>query len=369
MQMCSSCVRQLTISFQFRQTVIAAQENIRNGILKVDTVPTIHITLTHTGLESDIKPTATSTQNLVIKAHEYVFPNPDPIIDIHDDTNFSNDDDEEDFDQKLTRNNDRIDTPKSMDESKAEGEMMGIEKYECPNCEAVLRSSTASQHTCLARKVLEEGRETSTVQRNGRMLIQEGKSEKSEHIYDCEYCSFTFDKRWKVQKHILKAHGKERKFACTFCNKTFKQSYHLREHLTSHTGERNFTCQSCGKSFLRISSMQRHMRSHSATPGQKTKRTPFLCTVCGKSFPFSNGVQRHMRTHLGIRNHECQVCHRRFTQSTHLRVHMRTHTGEKPYVCETCGDSFALNASLQKHLAYHAREDMKFMLIEPTSLY
>lgn len=171
--------------------------------------------------------------------------------------------------------------------------------------------------------------------------------------YECYHCCMVFNKRWKLQKHITRVHDSNKNYVCTYCDKAFKQSYHLREHLTSHTGERNYTCSFCDKSFQRISSLRRHVRTHERPVGEKTKKTPFLCTVCGKRFPFSNGVQRHMRIHLGIRNHECNICHRKFAQSTHLHVHMRTHTGEKPFICDTCGQTFCSNASLQKHLNTH----------------
>ncbi|XP_018336649.1 zinc finger protein 664-like isoform X2 [Agrilus planipennis] len=187
--------------------------------------------------------------------------------------------------------------------------------------------------------------------------------------YFCELCGSVFDKRWKLQKHRTRVHVDDKKYVCTFCNKGFKQSYHLREHLTSHTGEKNYMCNYCEKSFQRVSSLRRHIRSHEAAPGQKTKRTPFLCSICGKSFPFSNGVQRHMRIHLGIKNHECTICNRRFTQSTHLHVHMRTHTGEKPYICDTCGEAFSLNAGLQKHINVHKKNALRSNKTDTLNVY
>lgn len=174
---------------------------------------------------------------------------------------------------------------------------------------------------------------------------------------ECEFCSLELPNKRLLKKHISQFHKAEKLYTCTMCQRDFKQAFHLREHLASHTGEKNYSCEQCGKTFQRMSSRSRHMKTHDKAPGQKTKRTPFLCTICGRSFPFSNSVQRHMRVHLGIRRHECNVCHKRFNQSTHLRVHMRTHTGEKPYVCDLCGNAFSLNATLRKHLMTHKLKD------------
>lgn len=183
------------------------------------------------------------------------------------------------------------------------------------------------------------------------------KSKTPVNKHECQFCSLELPNKRLLNKHINQFHKVEKLYTCTMCKREFKQAFHLREHLASHTGEKNYSCEQCGKKFQRLSSRSRHMKTHDKAPGQKTKRTPFLCTICGRSFPFSNSVQRHMRVHLGIRKHECNVCHKRFNQSTHLRVHMRTHTGERPYVCDLCGNAFSLSATLRKHLVTHKLKD------------
>lgn len=167
---------------------------------------------------------------------------------------------------------------------------------------------------------------------------------------ECEYCNMELPNKRLLKNHVKDCHKQEIQYICTFCNREFKKSFHLKEHIASHTGEKQYSCDICGKTFQRMSSRSRHMKSHDKAPGQKSKRTPFLCTICGKKFPFSNSVQRHMRMHMGIKQHECVVCQKRFNQTTHLNVHMRTHTGEKPYICDLCGSAFALNATLQRHI-------------------
>ncbi|KAK9888517.1 hypothetical protein WA026_000768 [Henosepilachna vigintioctopunctata] len=188
----------------------------------------------------------------------------------------------------------------------------------------------------------ESGRE----QNNGNKIIDN---------LNCNQCYLSFESRYELQQHISKIHKTD--FTCMFCGNMYKTSFHLKEHITSHTGEKNYNCTNCDKAFPRLSSLKRHMKSHFAPLGQKTKKTPFLCTICGKRFPFSNGASRHMRIHFGVKTHECQICNKKFNQSTHLHVHMRTHSGEKPYVCENCGECFTLKAGLHKHLKTHHKED------------
>lgn len=223
----------------------------------------------------------------------------------------------------------------------------------CNECYASLEQSQA--HTCenkeFVMKFDDEINETTDYDANSN----EDKTYKHlEKCLKCALCDHISETKPQLTKHMQQVHNRDTIYICSFCNKGFKQSCHLREHISMHTGERNFCCSICGKTFFRASSQRRHLKGHDAPPGQKTKRTPFLCTICGKSFPFSNGVQRHMRIHFGIKKYECQVCERKFMQSTHLLVHMRTHTGEKPYICDICGEAFALNCTLQKHMKVHS---------------
>ncbi|KAK4879300.1 hypothetical protein RN001_007446 [Aquatica leii] len=331
--MCSACIKQLRMSYKFREMVLVSQEVLtkRKTELVSDTHPS------DLSYKIDIDGQFFESECLMVK------------------------NDSQDLGLRLTHKNENIEYCFSND-IKDECAHIGndikdinlsdeVEQHK--NCNE--KSWGIDQHMCAGYSSDEETKEVKLKGRRGRTKKQ--KAYEPDTTYECYHCSTVFNKRLKLQKHISRVHTDGKKYICSYCEKGFKQSYHLREHLTSHTGERNYTCSICDKTFQRISSMRRHIRSHERAPGEKTKKTPFLCTVCGKNFPFSNGVQRHMRIHLGIKNHECSICQRRFTQSTHLHVHMRTHTGEKPYICDTCGEAFSLNAGLQKHMTIHKASD------------
>nr|XP_023020521.1 zinc finger protein 569-like isoform X2 [Leptinotarsa decemlineata] len=171
--------------------------------------------------------------------------------------------------------------------------------------------------------------------------------------YPCDLCGTSFTSKSQFKYHSKTAHAPPKSHLCTICNKAFKHSHNLREHLTTHTRERNYHCDICNKTFHRLSSQNRHKQTHKAPPGEKTKKSPFLCSICGKNFPYSNGFQRHMRTHFAEKPHQCNICNRAFSQSTHLKVHLRTHSGERPFICSVCKSSFSLKATLRKHMKGH----------------
>ncbi|KAF5270480.1 hypothetical protein FQA39_LY08358 [Lamprigera yunnana] len=324
---CTNCVTQLRSSYKFRERVLLSQQILQKrkneiqtgtGTCEGDVAIVYRMNVDGQLFESECLILNNDALNLMMMEEnetKYVIDKPEPT-DVNDNTCATND---------------------VVNSSETE------DVKECRKCDIKSFEQVYTEYP--------SDEEIKQVTLNGRKTKRENGD--PDATFECYHCSTVFNKRWKLQKHISRVHTDVKKYICGYCKKAFKQSYHLREHLTSHTGERNYTCSFCSKTFQRISSLKRHSRSHEKAPGEKTKRTPFLCNICGKSFPYSNGVQRHMRAHLGIKNHVCSICHRRFTQSTHLHVHMRTHTGEKPYICETCGDAFSLNATLQKHMITH----------------
>lgn len=320
MEICKLCIKNLRISYQFRETVSYSQATLKKY----------------------------TTQNLIKNDIDHMI----KVESNEDTSNIICDDIIEDM---------LIDAKK--EDIKNEINVYDSDSSDCflADLKSDLKIDQSEIALITPNEAEEEDPANNRIERSTKKKTRIRKERKS---FNCTPCALDFDKKWKLDKHVAQVHSvEEKKYICTFCNRAFKQSYHLREHITSHTGERNYSCTICDKTFQRQSSQKRHIKSHDAAPGHKTKRTPFLCTICGKSFPFSNGVQRHMRIHLGIRRHECAICNKKFMQSTHLHVHMRTHTGEKPYICDTCGEAFSLNASLQKHMSVHKikKESTKYL--------
>ncbi|XP_022072330.1 zinc finger protein with KRAB and SCAN domains 2 isoform X2 [Acanthochromis polyacanthus] len=81
----------------------------------------------------------------------------------------------------------------------------------------------------------------------------------------------------------------EKRFSCSYCDKSFTRFSQLKEHLRSHTGEKPFSCMQCGRSFTKQCNLIRHAVVHS---GEK----PHECTLCGKCFTQRSSLKSHQKT-------------------------------------------------------------------------
>lgn len=87
--------------------------------------------------------------------------------------------------------------------------------------------------------------------------------EKKSHTFFCDLCSFSSDKKIRVQYHIERIHLQLRKFKCRMCPADFVHSSLLQYHeLRVHLNLRKFVCRYCDKSFTRSSCRLIHERIH-----------------------------------------------------------------------------------------------------------
>lgn len=91
----------------------------------------------------------------------------------------------------------------------------------------------------------------------------------------------------------------------------------MRTPWRSSLGEKRFGCTYCDKSFMRFSQLKEHLRSHT---GEK----PFSCLQCGRSFTKQCNLIRHAVVHSGEKPHECSLCGKCFTQRSSLKSHQKT---------------------------------------------
>ncbi|CAK1541606.1 unnamed protein product [Leptosia nina] len=176
-----------------------------------------------------------------------------------------------------------------------------------------------------------------------------------EKKYVCSFCNRSFTRIYSLRYHMAK-HSNFCKYLCSKCGKSFFTNNGLNQHLISHK-DPQFKCGFCNKTYKTRQSLKEHFRlAHSSN------RYQFVCVTCGKRFTVKSTLMKHAKTHDGQKQFACTLCPKTYTRASYLRVHNLVHTGKpkpRPFQCthNGCSRNFATKHSLLVHIAHsHSNE-------------
>lgn len=82
----------------------------------------------------------------------------------------------------------------------------------------------------------------------------------------------------------------------------------------------------------------------------------YSCKICKENFSQTWHLKQHMLTHSDVQTFRCDVCQKRFFRKAHLKTHMLIHSGVRPFECYICKKRFAYKHVLRNHLATHLND-------------
>lgn len=134
-------------------------------------------------------------------------------------------------------------------------------------------------------------------------------------------------------------------FVCQTCGKEFRLKKHLTEHERKHKGTATYVC--CGKSFFSQANWKRHQCSaHGA-------EKDFKCSTCQKAFAIKADLERHERRERGQLSKTCDICGFKTEDISSMKDHVNKHTGEKSHRCSVCYKQFRYRPNLSRHMKTH----------------
>ena len=132
----------------------------------------------------------------------------------------------------------------------------------------------------------------------------------------CVSCIGEFETTQKYCQHECMQTGSNRKCGC--CLKLFKNLWHLREHLITHTGEKPYACLKCKTTFRRKRELDIHLTRHG-------ENKPFPCPHCDQKFSSDTYLKQHQRKEHRAKKFICHICEHAFMHRCELTNHIRFH--------------------------------------------
>lgn len=208
-------------------------------------------------------------------------------------------------------------------------------------------------HTVVKEEDAESNLELKNKNENTEKVLKTMKKSKDSELCSCRICGRQCPNPSTLSIH-MRTHTDERPYCCRFCDKKYKDSGSLKRHTERNHikdgREKRFTCEVCGKSFYSKNDIKVHMRVH-------TGDTPYACSECPARFTQINSLHRHQVRHTGEKPHQCPLCHKRFCSKEEVKKHSVSHTSTKKYTCPTCSAPFKYKNNLRKHIKKHSEMD------------
>lgn len=198
----------------------------------------------------------------------------------------------------------------------------GAKPYTCSICNKSFRTSghrNSHMNSHSADKTLKRCKKTPTINNVPEINVSGISLQEPILITDAGYMQQASKNTY--QQMLESAYPSIRPYRCSICQKGFKKSSHLKQHVRSHTGEKPYECNECHRTFV------------------------------------SNGVLKsHLKTHTGVRAFSCEICDASFTTNGSLKRHMYIHREDRPYMCPYCQKTFKTSMNCKKHMKTHRYE-------------
>ena len=152
-------------------------------------------------------------------------------------------------------------------------------------------------------------------------------------MIECEPCKKKFPPR-AYKRHVYSAHEKVKKtHECEECGKIYSTSKQLEIHTTSVHQNIKFTCGLCSVECASRRNLQKHKNSVHFV------ESAVQCPKCDKSYKHSASLSNHMALAHSDKSYQCEICQKMFYLKSQLNSHLQLKHGNK-VDCPKCLKSY-----------------------------
>jgi KRAB domain-containing zinc finger protein len=231
----------------------------------------------------------------------------------------------------------------------------GNEKFECPDCKLIFKSSEKKfQHIAAFHP--------------------------TRKIRNCPFCDSKFLGMPTLIKHVKRRHpehktdlhqflptqySKASGKMCPQCNETFESKTKMFEHYTFiHPEAPIYHCSICGECYITLSGLNSHVfKVH------ERKLSAVRCNYCGKDFENKENVKDHIVLEHQDKKYHCFMCEASYLAQHSLQAHIDLVHEGKRYQCTECGEVFETNTKLESHTVTKHDRNKLFQCPKCTNIY
>ena len=177
-------------------------------------------------------------------------------------------------------------------------------------------------------------------------VLEHCRSHTGEKVAACPRCGIMFASISKFKDHLVRQGSVESSsFSCSVCYRVYSSERLLREHVRRHIN--TLKCPHCDLTCNGPSRLQHHIRFRHNTD------TPHCCPVCQKGFKTTHCLNEHVVSH-GQKRFECSINGCKYAGKTPKawQSHMKKYhiPEQKQYSCHICCQCFVNGLQLSTHL-------------------